>query len=138
VKRGHGSKMSAKMRAAIMAVLTARSLAVAAAQVGIAERTLTGWLQDADFQRELRATQRRLLERGLGQLQALIGDAVATLRDCLSADRPADRIRAAGTVLDAAMRGVQLLDLVEQVKALEEWRATVEQTTGWQRHGQPH
>src|SRR5262245_59798908 len=130
MKRGHGSKMSARMRSAAVAYLSARTLDEAAAQVGIAVRTLKTWLADPDFRRELRATQRRLLEQGLGQLQAATGDAVATLRDCLSADRPCDRIRAAGTVLDAALRGVQLLDLVEQVKELEAWRSSVEAKNG--------
>jgi hypothetical protein len=55
----------------------------------------------------------------LTRLQRTATQAAATLRRNLKAARPADQIRAAVSVLDYALRGVGLIDLLERIEGLE-------------------
>lgn len=82
-----------------------------------------------------RTVRRRMSDGGLGALVAerrsqragqvtgvlvgLAGRAVATLGDCLAAERPADRIRAAQVVLSELHRFRDQVDLEERLCQLE-------------------
>jgi hypothetical protein len=107
--------------AAIRALLTAPTIAAAAAQIGVNEKTLDRWLADASFAAAVRAAQRRIFACALGSLHASLADAVATLRAGLAADPapPPTRVRAAIALIDLALRAHDTLDVEERLSRLE-------------------
>jgi hypothetical protein len=113
------SKLGRKQEAAVAALLSAPTHAAAAAAAGIGETTLQRWLQRPDFQAAYRAARRRVVEHAVAGVQQATGEAVQTLRNNLAAERPSDQIRAACAILDYALRGLEVADLVEQVAELE-------------------
>jgi hypothetical protein len=114
-----GEKLTRKQEAAVAALLTQPTHALAAAAAGIAESTLTRWLHRPDFLIAYRAARREVVEHAVARLQQAGGQAVETLRASLAAERPADQIRAACAVINYALRGLEVADLVERVAELE-------------------
>jgi hypothetical protein len=106
---------------AIQALLTEPTLEKAAKAAKIGERTLYRWLRREDFRDAFDVARRDALLQSMATLQGATAEAVQTLREVLAdaAARPADRISAARTVLDFALRGAEMLDLEPRLAALE-------------------
>jgi hypothetical protein len=117
---GHGEKLTRRQEAAIAALLTRPTVEAAAAECGVGYSTLKGWLAQPGFRAEYAAARRRLVDRAVLVLQQATTRAVGTLVRHLEADRPADAISAAKTVLDQAFRGMEILDLAAEVQSLRE------------------
>jgi hypothetical protein len=113
-----GGNKSARREQAIAALLTESTIEQAAAKVGISARTLKAWLAEAGFQADYRLARRRGLDKAVRLLQRAAEAATAALIKQLTADQPADVIRAATAILDRAFRGTEILDLAEAVEAL--------------------
>lgn len=116
---GHGEKLTRKQEAAIAALMAAPTLAKAAARAGVAESTLRRWMGLAAFRAEYRQARRQVVEHAVGQLQRSAARAAGTLRRNLAAPRAADQIRAALGILGQATEGVELVDPMQRVEALE-------------------
>src|SRR5690349_4515857 len=97
-----GGQLTPRQDKAVIALMTTPTVAKAAAKAGVGERTLRGWLAEADFLAAYRAARRRALEAAVGQLQRASGKAVRALVKDLDADKAADRIKAACAILDRA------------------------------------
>jgi hypothetical protein len=110
--------LTRRQEQAIAALLVAPTVTTAAAQSGIAERTLRRWLAAPEFQRAYRDASHRLLEDAMRRLQAVTGEAVDALHAALGAESEALRVRAAQLILDLAVK-VEADDLAERVRALE-------------------
>ncbi len=109
-----------KKEAAVAALLSCRTLAQAAAKVGIGERTLRAWLKDdLEFRSAYAAARRQLLEHSLSRLQSVTGRAVTVLSRMLNGADPKLALRAALGVLDKATRGAETLDVLARLEALE-------------------
>jgi hypothetical protein len=118
---GHGEKRSRQADAAITALLACPTINAAAEQAGIAVATLRRWLAEGDFQQRYRDARRQVLEQAVSGLQQAAGKAVTvlvTIAEDGSAP-PAARVSAAKTVLDLALRGMEVLDLAARVEQLE-------------------
>ncbi len=71
---------------AILALLSEKSVAKAAAKCGLSERTLHRWLTGDDaFQVEYAAAREATYQSGLHRVQALTAKAIDTLEDLLDA-----------------------------------------------------
>jgi hypothetical protein len=118
---GHGEKLPRKQEVAISALLTCPSLGEAARRAKIGEYTLRRWLQDADFTEAYRQARRQVVQSAIVQIQVACGEAVQTLRVIMgNADAPASaRVSAARTVLEMAVKAVELEDLEQRLTALE-------------------
>jgi len=115
----HG--ISRKQDTAIGALLSRPTISAAAESVGIGESTLRRWLKDRDFLAAYRAARREAVSQAVGHLQAACSVAVLALTD-ISQDVscPASaRVSAARTVLELALKGVELEDLAVRVEELE-------------------
>jgi hypothetical protein len=115
----HG--ISRKQDTAIGALLSRPTISAAAESVGIGESTLRRWLKDRDFLAAYRAARREAVSQAVGHLQGACSVAVLALTD-ISQDvnSPASaRVSAARTVLDLALKGVELEDLAVRVEELE-------------------
>ena len=96
--------------------------------VGVADSTLRRWLADSDFRADYAAARRTLLLDTLRDMQRSVSAATDALR-LIVADNSkpaAARVSAARTIIDAAFRGTELLDLAEGMATLEEKVADME------------
>jgi hypothetical protein len=120
-----GSNQNRKWEAAVAALLECATLDAAARQAQVSPRTLKNWLREPAFLRVYRDARRQLVEGAVVRLQQSCLQAVLTLHRNLTCGHPAAEIRAAATVLDQALRGVELLDLATQVEDLRRQLAEV-------------
>ena len=119
-KPGHGDKESRMRDRAIAAILTTASLDAAAGLCFVSKSTLCRWLREPAFAEALRQAGRQVLDEALAQLHALARPAVETLRRNLRCKRPGTEVQAARTVLEHATRSVELFELEDRVRQLEE------------------
>jgi hypothetical protein len=117
----HGEKLSRKQELAIAALLTCSAITDAAHQCGIGAVTLHRWLKEATFQTAYREARRQVVQQAITQVQQASGEAVETLRKVMQApDTPASaKVSAAKTILETAVKAVELEDLEARIAALE-------------------
>lgn len=115
------AKMTRKMEAAVAALLTAPTISIAAQAVGISEQTLWRWLQLTEFQEKYREAKRQAVAQAVTRLQQATTKAVDTLEDIMN-DKiapPSSRVTAAKTVLEMAIKAIEMEDLAVRIEALE-------------------
>jgi transposase len=119
---GHGNKISRKREMAIAALLSHPSIPAAAKSIGISEKSLGRWLRQNEFREAYLAAKRQGIRQALTSIQAAIEEAVQTLRDVMndSASPPASRVNSAKTIIDFAVKGLELEDFELRLARLEE------------------
>src|SRR5271170_3965129 len=119
---GHGSKMSRKMDAAIIGLLTQRNLEEAARSAGISLATLRRWQDQPEFEAAYRKARRKTFGQQVARLQQASGAAVTTLLK-LAVDQnspPAVKARAAHYILTLATKAIEIEDIEARVTELEQ------------------
>ena len=114
--------LTPRQEQSITALLVQGSLQAAAEASGINEKTLRRWLRDnAVFQMAYREARRQVVQQAIVQVQQATGEAVETLRQVMqAADAPASaKVSAAKTILETAIKAVELEDLEARIIALE-------------------
>jgi hypothetical protein len=119
--KGHGEKLSRNQERAIAALLVHPTMLKAAAAAGVGEVTLWRWLQIPGFKEQYRLARREAVSQAVGHLQGACSVAVLALTDVAQdVSCPASaRVSAARTVLELALKGVELEDLAARVEELE-------------------
>ena len=119
--KGHGEKLSRNQERAISALLLHPSMSKAAAAAGVGEVTLWRWMQIPEFKEHYRLARREVVSQAVGHLQSACGVAVVALTDVFrDVNCPASaRVSAARTVLELALKGIELEDLAVRVEELE-------------------
>jgi hypothetical protein len=119
---GHGEKISRKQDHAIAHLLTAPTIAEAARQAGLGEQTVRRWLKDTHFQAAYREARHHAVAQAIAQVQRVASTAVETLQQVMiePAALASARVSAAKTVLDMAIKAVELEDLARRIAALEQ------------------
>jgi phage terminase small subunit len=114
--------LTRRQEAFIAALLSCPTIAHAARTAGIAEVTAGRWLKDATFQAAYRESRRQVVQQAIVQVQHATGTAVQTLVAVMQdTEAPASaRVSAAKTILDTAVKAVELEDLEARITALEE------------------
>jgi hypothetical protein len=117
---GNGT-LSQKQSRALSALMSAPSVAEAAVTCGLGERTLWRWLGEPEFKAAYMKARREAMSHTITQLQQATGEAVEALRAIMQNDtEPASaRVSAAKTVLEMALKELELEDLESRIKALE-------------------
>lgn len=105
--------------ALVLALAAGATMADAAEQAGVSERTAFRRMQDALFRQQVVITRTRFYEQAVGLLADSLTDAVRTLRALLEADSESTRLGAARTILDAGPRLRESEELAERIAALE-------------------
>jgi len=108
---------------AISALLLTRTLKAAAKSAGCGERTLRGWLDEPQFVAAYQAARRAAVGQSIARLQQISGAAVDRLKALLECGKPAIELGAARTVLELAIKSVEIEDLQSRILALEEAHA---------------
>ena len=113
--------LSRKQEQAIAALMANPTLEAAAGALKVNPVTLNRWLKHPAFQDAYRDARREAVTHAVATVQAATSEAVETLRAIMrDGDAPAgSRVSAARTVLDTALKAVELEDLVARVEALE-------------------
>ena len=121
---GHGAKLGHKKEAAIVALLSHRSIEDAARAVDIAPKTLMRWLKESEFNAAYREARRLAFSQSVARLQQASGVAVSTLlKMMVDSNTPAStRVRAADSVLNHSAKAIEIEDIEARVAELE--RAT--------------
>jgi hypothetical protein len=119
---GLREKLGPKKEAAILALLTARSIEDAARTAQIPPRTLYRWLQEPEFDAAYRKARRAAFAQATARLQQATGAAVSTLLKIMVDTNapPSTRVRAADSVLDHAKQAIEIEDVEVRVAALEQ------------------
>jgi hypothetical protein len=115
-----GEQFSRKNETAIAALLGCPTIEMAAATVGVSERTLRNWLKDPRFQQAFRAARHQVVDLALARLQEAYGLAVTSLRDLLTARSEAVRLGACRAILELGVKLRENLDLEQRIAELEE------------------
>lgn len=118
-----------RQHSAVLCLLAGGSVADAAERVGVSERTMRRWVAGEAFQAALRAEARAQAREATSLLFAAQAEAVRALRDCLSAESPATRVRAARALLEVGLR-YATDDLEERLTELERKAETWQTTDG--------
>ena len=118
---GHGQKMEQKQDRAISALLQAETIREAAKEAGLAEATLHRYLKDEGFREAYREAKREIVNHAICFLQRSTGKAVKALVGIIEdMGAPATaRVTAAKTILEMALKGVELEDLEKRIAQLE-------------------
>jgi phage terminase small subunit len=118
---GHGEKLSRKQDQVITALVTCTSITEAAAQCGLADVTLRRWLKQEPFQAAYREARRAVVQQAIVQIQRATAEAVETLRTVMqdTAAPAGAKVSAAKTILETAVKAVELEDLEARIVALE-------------------
>ena len=104
---------------AIIALLAEPSIEAAAKTADVSDVTIWRWMKQPEFRAKLRDARRAVVEGAIGRLQQASTEAVATLQRNLTCGTPSVEVRAAATILDQAIKAVELFDMVERVEQLE-------------------
>ena len=115
-------KLGTRKEAAILALLTARSIEEAARTANVPARTLHRWLQEPQFEAAYRKARRAASAQSNARLQQATGAAVSTLlKIMVDGTAPAaTRVRAADSVLSHARQAVEIEDVEVRLAALEQ------------------
>jgi hypothetical protein len=114
--------LTPRQEQSITALLVQGSLQAAAEASGVHEKTLRRWLRDdAVFQMAYREARRAVVQQAIVQVQRATGEAVETLRAVMQdSEAPASaKVSAAKTILETAVKAVELEDLEARIVALE-------------------
>ena len=123
-------RLQPKQLKAITSLLSHPTMREAAKDCGISETTLWRWLNDEAFQAAYRQARRQVVEQAMSELQAACSDAVATLRKNLNCGAANVEVSAAKTILDQAVKAIELVDMEERLEQLEQWLETTSQKKG--------
>jgi len=117
-----GSILGRKQEEAIAALLTQRNVEEAARAAGIGTRTLLRWLKLPDFQTAYREARRTAFGQAVARLQQGASAAATTLlKTMIDPNTPASvRVRAAESVMNHAMKAIEIEDIEARVSALED------------------
>jgi AcrR family transcriptional regulator len=113
---------------ALAALLKNSTISEAAKDCGLSAETIYRYLKDKEFISDYRNARRQVVENSITQLQQASGEAVETLRRNLSCSNPQAEIRAAQIILDNALKGVELVDILERLETIEnEYQKQIEE-----------
>lgn len=131
--KGHGAKFGRKKEAAILALLTQRTVEDAARIAGIGHATLIRWMKDPEFDAAYRDAKRKTFGQATARLQQGASAAATTLLKVMvdAATPPATRVRAAEAVLSHGAKAIELEDVEVRLAELE--RSADEAKPGWRR-----
>jgi hypothetical protein len=103
------------------ALLTETIVSAAASKADLSEATARRWLAQVEVARAYRDARRQIVDQARATLQRATNGAVLALLRNLSTTTPeAVQVRAAGMILDYAIKAVENSDLAARVEQLEQ------------------
>ncbi len=112
-------KFPKRWEQAVAALLSEKTIEDAAAKIGVPYRTLKSWLARPEFAALYRSARMSILERTVARLLTMTGQALDALGKNLLCENPSAVNKAVELTLVHAQKGVETLDLLARVEALE-------------------
>ena len=114
-------RLDPKKEAAIVALLTQRSVEEAARSIDVASSTLYRWLKEPDFKAAYLEARRAGYTQSIARLQQATGAAVSTLlKVMVDASTPAaTKVRAAHSVLEHSAKAIEIEEIEARLARLE-------------------
>jgi hypothetical protein len=128
--KGSSAKLGRKKEAALLALLSQRSVEEAARVARVGPRTLYRWLNEPEFDAAYRDAKRAAFSQSIARLHQMASAAVTTLGKAMvdPSTPPATKVRAADSILDHTAKAIELEDLEARLAELE--RAAEKTTSG--------
>jgi hypothetical protein len=119
---GHGTKFGRKQEEAIASLLVHRSIEDAARAAGVGYKTLLRWMEIPEFQARYLLARRKAVHQAIARLQQATGAASLTILKLMTDPNvpAAVKLRAAESVIDHAIKAVELEDIEVRLAALEQ------------------
>jgi hypothetical protein len=119
--KGHGAKFERKKEQAIAALLNHRTTEEAASAVGIGVTTLFRWLNQPEFRAAYLKARREAVSQAIARMQQATGAAAVTILKLMTDPNvpAAVRFRAAESVFDIAVKGIETEDIEARIAELE-------------------
>jgi transposase-like protein len=118
---GFSGKLGRKQEAAILALLSTRTVEEAARVVHISPRTLYRWQKEPEFDAAYRAAKRMSFGQSIARLHYLCSAAVSTLGKVMldAGTPPATKVRAADSILNHSIKAIETEEIMARVAELE-------------------
>lgn len=113
-------KLSPIQLKAITILLSGQTKRRTCDELDIGESTLMAWLRDPLFREELEKRQNEVFEEACGRLKVTICRSIDVMSALLSSEDEAIQFKAAGKIIDSALRVKEILDIEPRLRALEE------------------
>ena len=115
------SKLGRNKDAAVLALLSQRSVDEAARVAGVGPRTLYRWMKEPEFDAAYRDAKRAAFSQSIARLHQMASAAVTTLGKAMvdPSTPPATKVRAADSILDHTAKAIELEDLEARLADLE-------------------
>ncbi len=119
--RDSNENLTPRQHRVVLALLQHGTIREAAHACGVGEATVFRWLKDTMFANAYREARRQAVSQAIASLQQKAVEAVATLQQIVRDESvvPSARLAAARTILDLALKGVELDDLEVRLEELE-------------------
>ena len=119
--KGHGTKFTRKMEAAVTGLLTQKNLEEAARYSGISVATLLRWQKLPEFKKAYRAAQRVVHGQSMARLHQATSAAVSTvLKIMLDPNTSAaTKVKAAATILGLSSKSLEEEEIEVRLAELE-------------------
>jgi hypothetical protein len=104
--------------ALVLAIATGHSLPAAAKRAGVGTTTAYRRMQEPSFQQQVKEARNGILGQAVGRLSEAGLEAVETLRKAMKSKDEGARIRASLGVLHHLVRGVEMVEMAQQLADL--------------------
>jgi hypothetical protein len=123
--RDGGDKLPGKQEAALAALLAHPTVRDAAKAANVAEGTLWRYLSDPTFSAHYKQARREVTDHLIMRMQADSTKAARILLEVAedTASPASARVSAARTIIEQALKGAELRDLMDRIEALEALQA---------------
>ena len=120
--KGSAENLSGKMEGLIAALLSHSTIEAAAQSIGVVATTTWRWMQRPDFQAAYREARRAAMQQVTARLQDASREAVDCLREVQrdGESGASSRVAAARTILELAIKSVDLEEIQQRLDALEQ------------------
>jgi hypothetical protein len=119
-------KLTPRQEKALAALITQPTVALAAAQAGVGERSIVRWMgEDAVFKSEYLKLRREIINHAVFQMHKSANNAVNTLISVMNDPEASAsaRVAAAVKVLELSFKAIETDDLEVRITTLEQDRA---------------
>jgi hypothetical protein len=118
---GFSEKLTRKQEAAILALLSTRTVEEAARAAHVNPRTLYRWQKEPEFDAAYRAAKRMSFGQSIARLHYLSSAAVSTLGKVMldAATPPATKVRAADSILNHTIKAIEIEEIGARLSELE-------------------
>jgi transposase len=103
----------------LVALLREKTIADAAAMIGVSERTIYNWLNEPPFRKAYHEARSSIMDAAIARMQQISQAAIDALEKNLKTKNRNAVNAAAKAILEHAIRGVETRELMDRVAELE-------------------